>query len=684
MLDKKYILIWLLFLMLASPLKATEIDSLRAILEKENSLSAKCAVLDEISFLFVDSTTEIAALDSALHEILHSRDTAMIYEAISSMGRFYYNNNRQESLYDLMSRTEAIASDSKEYRKLYYDIKTYISQSNLWGGKYGVAIDIALETYNKARGEQDKYGIVCSAESLGGIYKYLRKDSDAVTIYKEGFEILDKENGNTGYKMQYVGDILESLLRLKRLSECETYITRYEDLLEKWKKEGEKLNYSYPVDANICQLLVYKADHAISTGNAGEAYRYLEKADANGGAEEDPYVGYQLNFVKARYYELIKDYKKALHYVNIVLETDEYEEVLLLKAELLVHEGDMEGALAVYKRLLEVVGYKHDMTFTNQINRFYSLYDLNRQKLQSKEIELQKTKLVAKNKQLLFLSVLLILLVGMAYGFYRLYRRQLRLKKVIEQEKESLLDSEKKLRAAKEDAERANASKSLFIANISHEIRTPMNAIVGFSQLLAAEDYSKEERMLFIETIQNNSDLLLNLINDVLDLSRIESGNMKFILKEVDLKQCVQETVKSVTHRVSPGVSLLLDCPYDSFKLNTDPLRLQQLLINLLSNAAKFTEKGKIELSVQVEEEQRQVRFVVTDTGCGISPNMREKIFERFEKLDEYSQGTGLGLSICRLIADRLKGEIYLDVAYTGGARFVFIHPCSGLVVKEL
>lgn len=684
MLDKKYILTWLLFLLLASLSKATEIDSLRAMLEKENSLSAKCAVLDEISFLFADSTTDIATLDSALHEILHSRDTAMMYEAISSMGRFYYNNNSLEALCDLMSRTEAIASDSEEYRDLYYTMKTYISQSNLWEGKYGVAIDIALETYNKARGEQDRYGIVCSAEILGGIYKYLRKDSDAVVIYKEGFDLLDKEDGNIGYKMQYVGDILESLLRLKRLPECETYIARYEDLLEKWKIEGEKLDCSYPINANICQLLVYKADLAISMGNAGEAHSCLEKADANGGAEEDPYVGYLLNFVKARYYELTEDRKKALQYVNLVLETDEYEEVLLLKAELLVRGGDMEGALAVYKRLLEVVGYKHDMTFTNQINRFYSLYDQNRQKLQSKEIELQKTKLSAKNRQLFFLSTLLLLLIGMAYVFYRLYRRQLRMKKVIEQEKESLLDSEKKLRVAKEEAEHANASKSLFIANISHEIRTPMNAIVGFSQLLAAEDYSKEERVLFIETIRNNSDLLLNLINDVLDLSRIESGNMKFVLKEVDLKQCVQEAVKSVAHRVSPGVGLLLDCPYESFQLITDPLRLQQLLINLLSNAAKFTEKGKIELSVQVEDGQRQVRFVVTDTGCGISPDMREKIFERFEKLNEYAQGTGLGLSICRLIADRLKGEIYLDVTYTEGARFVFIHPCSLTVVKEL
>lgn len=153
MLDKKYILTWLLFLLLASLSKATEIDSLRAMLEKENSLSAKCAVLDEISFLFADSTTDIATLDSALHEILHSRDTAMMYEAISSMGRFYYNNNRLEALCDLMSRTEAIASDSEEYRELYYTMKTYISQSNLWEGKYGVAIDIALETYNKARGE---------------------------------------------------------------------------------------------------------------------------------------------------------------------------------------------------------------------------------------------------------------------------------------------------------------------------------------------------------------------------------------------------------------------------------------------------------------------------------------------------------------------------------------------------
>lgn len=661
--QRKRIILWAFFLLLAPFLKAEGVDSLRAVFNEATSLKEKYAILQDFTFQITDSTEEVVLVDSVFHDILHSRDTAIIYEAIFNMGRFYYNNERLASLNDLLSRMNSIIGKKATRPDVYYDIEAFISQANLWRGNYGAAMDSALVSYNRAREEQQEYGIICSAESLGLLYQYLRRDSDAVDVFKEGLSLLEKEPGRTGYKIQYLSNIIECLLRLNHLEEAARYIEKDEKLLDEWKKEGERLNIEYPIATSCWQLTIYKADLEIRSGNAAKARLYLDKAAIYEKTETDGYVEYLSNYVKARYYKLVKNYTEALRYINIVVETDEYEEVLLLKSELLELASDPTGALAVYKRLLEITNEKHDKTFTNQLNRFRGLYELNKQELQSKEIELQDMKLRAKNRQLLLLSVLLFFLIVMSYILYRSFVRQRSLKEVIEEEKE--------------EAERANASKSAFIANISHEIRTPMNAIVGFSQLLVADEYTEEERSLFSETIRNNSELLLNLINDVLDLSRMEAGNMKFIIKETDLKPSLLGALRSVEHRLQPGVKLLLDCPYDSFLLNTDHLRLEQLLINLLSNAAKFTEKGQIELKMRVEEEQSQVRFVVTDTGCGIAPEMRNIIFERFEKLNEYAQGTGLGLSICRLIATRLQGSIYLDAEYTEGARFVFIHPCG-------
>lgn len=675
----KRIFLGIFFVLLTPSLKAEGVDSLRNVFKNAVDLKEKFAILQDFTFQIMDSTEEAVLLDSIFHEILLSPDTTLTYEAISDMGRFYYNNSRLASLRDLSARVNAMTDGKSRHPNVYYDIDAYLCQSNLWHGNYDAAMDSALVSYGKACEEQHEYGIICSAESLGIIYQFLRRDSDAVSIFKEGLSLLEKNPGSTGYKIQYLSNIIECSLRLEQTAESLSYIKKYEGLIAELKEEGERSHIEYPVTSCLWQLNVYKADLEIRLGNARQADVYLKKADEYAAEVTDSYIEYLSNYAKARYYKLVKNYKEALHYINIVVESDEYEETLQLKAELLELTSDFRGALAVYKRLMEVSEERHERTFTSQLNRFRSLYDLNKQELQSKEIELQDIKLQSKNKQLTFLSVLLLLLIGMSYVFYRMYIHQRGLKEVIEEEKESLQESEKKLRIAKEEAEHANASKSAFIANISHEIRTPMNAIVGFSQLLVADDYTKEEREVFSETINNNSDLLLNLINDVLDLSRMESGNMKFVIRAVDLKYCVQEALKSVEHRVQAGVELILDCPYDSFILNTDGLRLQQLLINLLSNAAKFTEQGRIELLVRYEEELSQVRFVVTDTGCGIAEDMRNVIFERFEKLNEYAQGTGLGLSICRLIASRLQGEIYLDVDYTSGARFVFIHPC-GLV----
>ena len=239
------------------------------------------------------------------------------------------------------------------------------------------------------------------------------------------------------------------------------------------------------------------------------------------------------------------------------------------------------------------------------------------------------------------------------------------------------------LRQAKERAEESERLKSAFLANMSHEIRTPLNAIVGFSGVLVADDYDADTRREFVEIIQKNSDLLLRLINDILDISRLETGRLKFSLEETEIVSLCQSVLATTSYGKQGGVEYVFDSPCEQYILRTDVQRLQQILINLLSNANKFTSKGSITLSFNVNKEEECVYFRVTDTGTGIPEDKQKKVFERFEKLDEYVQGTGLGLAICKLTITMMGGDIWVDKDYKEGARFVVRHPLHVTLVSE-
>lgn len=265
------------------------------------------------------------------------------------------------------------------------------------------------------------------------------------------------------------------------------------------------------------------------------------------------------------------------------------------------------------------------------------------------------------------LSVLFILLAGLFISLYFFYHT----KKL----KDDLEISEAALREAKERAEESNRLKSAFLANMSHEIRTPLNAIVGFSDVLSAGDTSLEEQRGYFEIIRTNSDLLLRLINDILDVSRLEADRVTFSMEKCDIVQVCTQVVASVAQARRSTNRFVFDCTLESLEIRTDIQRLQQVVINLLSNADKFTENGTITLKLAVNEKSHIALFSVSDTGCGIPLEKQKKVFERFEKLNEYAQGTGLGLSICKLIVEKWGGNIWVDPHYTDGARFVFTHP---------
>ena len=264
-------------------------------------------------------------------------------------------------------------------------------------------------------------------------------------------------------------------------------------------------------------------------------------------------------------------------------------------------------------------------------------------------------------------AVLVILLTGLLITLYFFYRTK-RLKDELEV-------SEAALREAKDRAEESNRLKSAFLANMSHEIRTPLNAIVGFSDVLSAGDTAIDDQRGYFEIIKANSDLLLRLINDILDVSRLEADRVTLTLEKCDVVQVCMQVTASVTQARRSSNRIVFESAADSLEIRTDIQRLQQVVINLLSNADKFTENGTITLKLEPDMRNRTVLFSVSDTGCGIPPEKRKRVFERFEKLNEYAQGTGLGLSICKLIVEKWGGRIWIDSQYTRGARFVFTHP---------
>lgn len=224
-------------------------------------------------------------------------------------------------------------------------------------------------------------------------------------------------------------------------------------------------------------------------------------------------------------------------------------------------------------------------------------------------------------------------------------------------------------------AQEADKMKNAFIANMSHEIRTPLNAIVGFSRLITETDNASEQQE-YLTIINNNSDLLLQLINDILDFAKIESGTLNYNLSWVDLKDVCQEVYISQSLKMTSDVALLYNGDMlPSVRLRTDTQRIEQVLLNLLSNAIKCTNQGFVSLSYEVEGDF--VRVSVTDTGIGIDKEKQASVFERFVKLDDFRQGTGLGLSICKMIIEKLGGEIGLRSELGKGATFWFTLPLA-------
>ena len=308
----------------------------------------------------------------------------------------------------------------------------------------------------------------------------------------------------------------------------------------------------------------------------------------------------------------------------------------------------------------------------NELNSSMEYRRISNDLKESSERERRMTRLVT-----LLVGTVLAVLVGFL-SFELLQSRKRR-------RKDARMIAE--LQEANEKVRLADAAKTRFVQNMSHEVRTPLNAIVGFSQLLSLPDgsFPEEEKEEFAGHIVNNTKMLTMLLDDILNASAMDSGKYRISLEDGEMNFMARAAISSSEHRLQPGVTLTYEpCSEEPFHFQTDPRRVQQILINLITNACKHTSKGSIVVRSSLDAHPGMVTYTVTDTGSGVPPEMAEAIFDRFTKLNDFVQGTGLGLSICRDISARMGAKVYLDTTYTeGGARFVFEVPIKPPKIEQ-
>ena len=559
-----------------------------------------------------------------------------------------------------------------------FEAYSYVCLDHLWLENYELAMNEAIRLYNLACSRNHTYGQIRCGENLGHIYQAIRRDSDAVVVYQAALDKQEEIGENLTVSIRLVSYQLESLLRINKLDSAGVLLATYKNLLDRQEAVNRNTGAIYPVDRYRWIMHSFYAEYYLKRKDFEKARKSLDCAESFVGKETigNDFAVFAYLYIQARYNKEVGNYAVAHKYIDQLLESWQTPDCLQLKADILSESGDAASAIQAYKDVISETSKINNEAFTRQINQLRTLYDLNDKEIQKKELEISQMNVNIKEHQLILSMSVSVILLLVLYILYLSFRRTRRLKNALLQEKEALIESEKNLRIAKDKAEEANQAKTTFIANISHEVRTPLNAIVGFASLMSDPSCTQEEKEEFSSIISNNTELLLNLVNDVLCLSQIEAGSLSFSLRPVELGDCCRNAMETIRHRVAEGVSLNFTPEVPSFILNTDPLRLQQLLVNLLVNAAKFTEAGEINLSFHIGQEQKNVDLIVTDTGCGIPADKVTQIFKRFEKVDEYKQGTGLGLSISQAIAGALGGTIRVDAGYTQGARFIFTHPC--------
>lgn len=559
---------------------------------------------------------------------------------------------------------------SNEDRTTYFLLQLQLANAYTLRGDISLATNRAQLMYEEAKATDYQFGMVVANQAIGDAYNTIANMGDkALESYQDALTELSNISDQHPYRAQLLLKMSNVLQRKGRLEEAEKIL-----------EELEKILYQepdYPTDFFFC---IEKTNFAISHGHLSQDYLdeaniWLHKMDSIYQLHPEKFYRFHLDYTTAAYYRAMgnwdKQYwKQALDiYSKLQAEysgnkrSTYYRWTSLEKIYLCKIQGMAMEACRIYQELYPPIDTLASQSYIRQINTIKAKYQVDKAETASNN-EYNKiiTSILVGTMALVTLFVLLAIL--------------------LKRQREKVKLSIQKLATSRINAENAMRAKSVFLSNMSHEIRTPLNALSGFSSLLTEEGLDDETRRQCNEVIQQNSELLLKLINDVIDLSSLEFGKLQFCIAQHDAVSICRNVIDTVNKVKQTQAELTFTTELEEMPIETDDSRLQQVLINLLINATKFTPQGSIVLKLEKETDDT-VLFTVTDTGCGIPKDKQANIFQRFEKLNENAQGSGLGLSICQLIIEHIGGQIWIDSEYAEGSRFCFTHPISQKGRKE-
>lgn len=602
-------------------------------------------------FIWFGSTIIASTTDKA--DSWTKEKESIVHEVIStfhnSLGFDYLTREECDSL-----NADGLLSQLDESQRYYtyFELERILIKSSLFRGEIRMAIAQSDQMYSKARALAYPFGNALALNAMGEVYSYTGRLREAGAAYEESLRLLDGMDGEDVHIRMLLVELIDYNLRIRNVNGASRYLAR--------------LNF-YPEDRlsplELAMRHISNASCQLFKGDLKAASHCLVQI---GQLETQliPEIQQYLLIIDARYLVATGEHEAALTAYNDFLQTEYarinhniYKEALLEKADLLVKMGNKEEAYGQYGKVFSYIKTSFEKNYPKEIDRLCTRFQADQLAYQNERDRIVSMRfyLAGIIVSVLFLIFLLVL------GWKKIFR---------------LKHSQMRQEAMKEKAVQAIQRKNMFLSNMSHEVRTPLNAIVGFSAVLTDEDesFDDESRREFSEIIKVNSFQLLKLINDILDFSDFENDNITFNIRTHDAVKLCNEVVETVMVSRKLEVEMRFDTDLSVLMLDTDDARLRQVLINLLVNAAKFTEQGSIVLELKMVDAGTAL-FSVTDTGCGIPPEKQHLIFERFEKLNDFVQGSGLGLSICQLIVKYMNGKLWVDSGYTRGARFCFTHP---------
>lgn len=602
-------------------------------------------------FIWFGSTIIASATDKA--DSWTKEKESIVHEVIStfhnSLGFDYLTREECDSL-----NADGLLSQLDESQRYYtyFELERILIKSSLFRGEIRMAIAQSDQMYSKARALAYPFGNALALNAMGEVYSYTGRLREAGVAYEESLRLLDGMDGEDVHIRMLLVELIDYNLRIRNVNGASRYLARL-NLYPEDRLSPLELAMRHISNAS-CQLFkgdLKAASHCLV--QIGQLETQLI-----------PEIRQYLLIIDARYLVATGAHEAALAAYNDFLQTEYarinhniYKEALLEKADLLVKMGNKEEAYGQYGKVFSYIKTSFEKNYPKEIDRLCTRFQADQLAYQNERDRIVSMRFYLAGIIVSVLFLIFLLVLGWK-KIFRLKRSQIR------QE------------AMKEKAVQAIQRKNMFLSNMSHEVRTPLNAIVGFSAVLTDEDesFDDESRREFSEIIKVNSFQLLKLINDILDFSDFENDNITFNIRTHDAVKLCNEVVETVMASRKLEVEMRFDTDLSVLMLDTDDARLRQVLINLLVNAAKFTEQGSIVLELKMADADTAL-FSVTDTGCGIPPEKQHLIFERFEKLNDFVQGSGLGLSICQLIVKYMNGKLWVDSGYTRGARFCFTHP---------